>query len=101
MGCGGIQTESSCKMNRTGQINFYNPTGVPKRGIYCKIVEGIPVAPESCSDIFDIPKGFSFLALPTGSYEIYVKTVTRIEGYKVDLDICEDVDFRIKRTRVK
>lgn len=89
MGCGGVQTEPTCQVEQEGILNFYNHTDTVKLGVYCRLDKSI----ETCSNIFGIPPGFSFVTIKYGLYQIYMKMNTTQKQYEIYLRVCDEVDF--------
>jgi hypothetical protein len=102
--CGGIQTDPSCKVDKTGQVNFHNDTTYIKRGIHCWLGKDENEAKKNevlgkkpiCSNVFDIPPGYSWVKIKQGYYTLAVKTHTRVNAYNTQVNPCGNVDFRFK-----
>ena len=101
--CGGVQTTPPCELNQTGQLNFRNETNTQKVGIWCKITKFTQDLAEGennlvyCSQMFEIPPGYSWQPVPISKKQIIVKWASgKIKVYETEIKPCSDVNFHFE-----
>ena len=95
-GCASLQTKPTCRILRSGTIDFYNyswKTNPYARAIVCKIND---LGEHECGNPFWLKKYHIWFRVDEGLYYVEIVSRTKLKAFEVAVAACENVKVEFR-----